>query len=260
MEKTSPRKSLPSIHEALGEGKGLPPLTTPSHHPSLSTPTPSTTLSQQFPEGPRGPSNPFSAPSFREPPFRENPFSTQQPPSSASSDLRSKEFMSTHLPPQSPRSAVPPPFHSGPTVSANSSFTPRAEPPQPPRSPDIDSTRQNFSTMARQSVSTYRDDPYQYPSSSVGHDSRPPYNRGPEPPYDNTIKRHIGVHEAAKDLGDVSASQISVLTLSNDIHSSERSLAAMPRLLRTGRSATTRAIGPDSFKILCPILTKLRIC
>ena len=195
-EKTSPRKSLPSIQEALADSKGLPPLSATSHQSSL--PTPSTTLSQHFPEAPKGPSNPFSAPTFR-----DNPFSLNSSTSSIPPDLRSKEFLSAP-PPQSPRSAIPPSFHSGPTVAANSTFGPRHEPSQIPRSPDIDHSQHSYQTLTRPSFpSGYREDSFQFSGSSLGHESRHSYNR-PDGPYESTVKRHIGVHEAEADLTEVS--------------------------------------------------------
>ena len=67
-EPVGPRHSLPSISEALGQDKAMafaPPVTTtqstaPSHQPLL---TPSSVVGHSFPEGPAGPSNPFSQPS-----------------------------------------------------------------------------------------------------------------------------------------------------------------------------------------------------
>ena len=64
-EPVGPRHSLPSISEALGQDKAMafaPPVTTtqstaPSHQPLL---TPSSVVGHSFPEGPAGPSNPFS--------------------------------------------------------------------------------------------------------------------------------------------------------------------------------------------------------
>jgi hypothetical protein len=68
-EVPGPRQSLPSISEALGPDKAMafaPPITTtqstaPSHQPLL---TPSSAVGHSFPEGPIGPSNPFSQPSL----------------------------------------------------------------------------------------------------------------------------------------------------------------------------------------------------
>lgn len=194
-EKPSPRKSLPSIHEALGESKALPPFSATSQHPSLSTP--STAMSQHFPDAPKGPSNPFSAPSFRENPFVSHPGCAPAPP-----DLPAKEPSSIH-PAQSPRSSLLPSFHSGPTVSASSTFANRAEPPQQPRSPGTDPSRPNFPSFSRPPPSSYRDEPFQFSGSSSAHESRPSFNRIPEPAYDSTIKRHIDVHEAARDLTEV---------------------------------------------------------
>lgn len=67
-EGTGSRQSLPSISEALGQDKAMafaPPITTT--HPTVSSHqallTPSSTVGRSFPEGPIGPSNPFSQPS-----------------------------------------------------------------------------------------------------------------------------------------------------------------------------------------------------
>jgi hypothetical protein len=68
-EGNGPRQSLPSISEALGQDKVMafaPPISTTqstasSHQPLL---TPSSAVGHSFPDGPIGPSNPFSQPSL----------------------------------------------------------------------------------------------------------------------------------------------------------------------------------------------------
>ncbi|KPI39595.1 Biofilm regulator 1 [Cyphellophora attinorum] len=197
VDKVSPRKSLPSIHEALRENKDLPPLSTATNSGMPSTP--STTISQHFPEGARGPSNPFSAPSFR-----DTSFSSQLPPSTLPAESRPKDVYSTQPPPQSPRSNLLPSFHSGPTIGASSTFSSRTDLPQaPPRSPDMGQSRHSFQSLPRPPPSAYRDEPYQFSGSPATHETRVLFDRAPDATYENTIKRHIGVHEAAKELSEI---------------------------------------------------------
>ena len=204
-EKSSPgRKSLPSIHEALGD-KSLPFSAGSQHGPGS---TPSTAVTQNFPEAPKGPSNPFSAPSFRETSFSTQP--QTNPP--APPDLRSNPpFTSSTVaeprpfpPPASPRTSAPSSFHANPLAS--STFNARVE-PQPPRSPPhIEQSRPpySFPPIQKPPPSTYSNEPYQFAAASNLHEQRPPFPQGPDASYDHTIKRHIDVHEAAKDLSDVS--------------------------------------------------------
>lgn len=198
----APRNSLPSIHEALGADKSLPFSATSQHAP---TSTPSTAISTHFPEAPKGPSNPFSAPSFR-----DNPFSTQSHPIP---DPRPKDSYATAT---SPRTTNPPNFHSGPLASVSSSFQ-RGE---APRSPHLEQSRQShiYPPTSHPPSAAYGDS-YSAPAPANYHDSRPPYPRMSEPSYEHTVKRHIDVHEAARDLNDVSCAFVgfdSLLTVAPD--------------------------------------------
>jgi hypothetical protein len=201
-----PRKSLPSIHEALGGDRAL--TFTGASQPAPGS-TPSSALTQNFPDGPKGPSNPFSAP-----PIREHPFATQhQPPShmqAQPSDMRGKE-PPAFGPPTSPRlSAQAPPtavYQSDPLAS--STFNTRPEPrARTPPLPPADSSRAlyPYSPAPKPAPPIYASDSFQFSGSSNLQDQRPPFPRAPEPSYEHTIKRHIDVHEAAKDLADVSNS------------------------------------------------------
>jgi len=194
-EKASPgRKSLPSIHEALGGERSLP-FSAGSQPASGSNP--STAITQNFPEAPRGPSNPFSAPSFRDNTFSSQPQSNPQPPS----DLRSKES-APFLHPPSPRTSAPS-YQTGPLAS--STFNSRVD-PQPPHSPShLEQQRQSYSfpPISKPTSSSYNNESFQFPGATNLHEQRPTFARGPEVSYEQTIKRHIDVHEAAKDLNDV---------------------------------------------------------
>jgi hypothetical protein len=76
-EGTGPRQSLPSLSEALGQDKAMafaPPITTTQSTASSQQPllTPSSAVGHSFPEGPIGPSNPFSQPSVTGPSLRDH--------------------------------------------------------------------------------------------------------------------------------------------------------------------------------------------
>lgn len=195
-EKPSPgRKSLPSIHEALGGERSLPFSAGSQPGPSS---TPSTAITQNFPEAPRGPSNPFSAPSFRDNPFTSQPPSNPPPPP----DLRSKESVSFPHPP-SPRTSAPPNFHAGPLASSTFNTRSDAQPPHSPSHSDPQRQSYAFPPPTKLPASTFSGDSFQFSGSSNLHEQRPSFARGPEPSYEHTIKRHIDVHEAAKDLNEV---------------------------------------------------------
>jgi hypothetical protein len=193
-EKPSPaRNSLPSIHEALGSERSLPPFSASSQQGAGSAP--STAMSANFPEPPRGPSNPFSAPTFRDNPFSSHPQSNPPPPP----DLRTRESASFQ-PPPSPHTSS---YHAAPL--ANSTFNKRSEHQPSHSSPQEESQRQSFSfpPVSRPPPTTQNGDPFHFSAVSSGPEPRPPFARGPESSYDHTIKRHIDVHEAARDLNDV---------------------------------------------------------
>lgn len=194
-DKPSPaRNSLPSIHEALGGERSLP-FSAGSQAGANSAP--STAITANFPDAPKGPSNPFSAPSFRDNPFSSHP----QPNPPAPPDLRSRESASFPQPP-SPRTAAPSSYHP----MTGSSFNGRSEQQQTAHSPSHqEANRQSygFPPISKPPTSAYNSEPFHFSGSANVPEPTPSFARGPEPSYDHTIKRHIDVHEAAKDLNDV---------------------------------------------------------
>jgi hypothetical protein len=207
-DKPSPmRASLPSIHEALGAAdRSLPFTATSQAGPGGSAPT--TAVSAHFPEAPKGPSNPFSAPA---PSFRDNPFSSHpasNPPSLPPSDRRTREIAAFQQPP-SPRTSGPVNLHPAHLTGAN--FGSRNDAPPPPASPRPDPTHQSYSFTPVSKApppppATYSSESYQFsapPPPPPISEHRTSYNRAPDASYDHTIKRHIDVHEAASDLREV---------------------------------------------------------
>lgn len=222
-EKDSPglRKSLPSIHEALGE-KSLSfsgPVPTSSQHQSL--PTPSTAVAPSFSEGPKGPVNPFSQ-SSAGPPVLRDVFSGAQKNSSApvegqtakptfppatSSDPR--QSVSQHFGyPGSPRSQPPSSFRS--SSLTNTTFSNPNEPPAA-RSPQVyEPQRPTFSApqYGNPNSSNFPPPPETFQHFSAGHkpeDQRAPYPRSAsDPQYSDTVKRHLEVFDAELGLNEVS--------------------------------------------------------
>ena len=202
------RQSLPSIHEALGD-KSLPftaPLsaTTPQHHGS----TPTTAVTQSFPEGPKGPSNPFSQPP---PTFRENPFSaTSQPvPPPPPPDIQQSKPAFTPIsqesrPPVSQSFAHPASPRSAPSVfRPNFNSHNESAPPHSPVHPEHSRQSYSFPSLSNQGPSGYTSEPYRFSSNSKYQDQRPPFPRGPDMSYGDTVKRHLDVFDAELGLNDV---------------------------------------------------------
>ena len=232
-EKPSPaRNSLPSIHEALGGERSLPPFSGGSQPGPGSAP--STAITAHFPEPPRGPSNPFSAPSFRENPFSSHP--QPNPPPPPPPDLRSRDSASFQHP-LSPRTSGSTAYHSGPLAS--STFGSRGE-HQPPQSPRQEPQRPAFSfpPASKPPAAAYNanGEPFHFPTPSTMSESRSSFARGPEPSYDHTIKRHIDVHEAARDLNDVCTTALKCCSSSNNLQIREISI----RLYDTSQNWTHR--------------------
>ena len=191
-EKDSPTKqSLPSIHEALG----APLSATVQHAPGS---TPSTAITQSFPEGPKGPVNPFSQPT---PSFRETPFTSQPPPpnpSIPSEQHSSRNATAQHFgAPSSPRVSDLSSFRSGPLQ--NSTFNHHSEPPRA-RSP----VQPSFSQFSGP-PSAYGSEPFQFTAGSRYNDGRPSLAR-PSEPYGDTVKRHLEVFDVELGLREVSLS------------------------------------------------------
>ena len=194
-DKDSPtRNSLPSIHEALGA-----PLSATAQ--PLPGSTPSTAVNHCFPDGPKGPTNPFSQPP---PSFRDNLFTSQPAPNPpAPPDPHSKPPISQGFAhPPSPRSSGSSAFRSGPLAS--STFSGHTEQTRPRSPPQPDSSRHPYSiSQFSNPPSGYSSEPFQFTSGSKFPDDLPGFPRGPEP-YGDTVKRHLEVFDAELGLNEVS--------------------------------------------------------
>ena len=209
------RKSLPSIHEALGD-KSMsfpPPLPGVSQHQSL--PTPSTAVATSFSDAPRGPSNPFSQPSSAN--VMRDVFGEQQKPISTPSEAPSsqpflpsistadpRQAVSQHFGyPGSPRTQQASTFRSSSLL--NTSFT-HANDNNIPRSP------KPFEAAAPQpphpSFPQYNTqptaDPYHFSAGTRGDESPRTFTKpGSDAQYSDTVKRHLEVFDAEIGLNEV---------------------------------------------------------
>ena len=261
------RKSLPSIHEALGD-KSLPfsaPLSATAPHAPGSTP--STAVAQNFPEAPKGPSNPFSqAP----PTFRENPFSTQNqpvpPPPPPPPDLQPSKPSFSSAPTAESRPVAPqtPAQPSSPRSVAPSTFRPSFNAQSEtsvPRSPlHGEQPRQPYSFPSLSTVppSGYTSEPYHFSSGSKFQDSRPQFPRGSELSYGETVKRHLDVFDAELGLNEVRWLHPSRGFLANCSRLRRRQLGLLT-FLESGLSDIIRAIAQATFRTHFPGSTKLTI-
>lgn len=219
-EKDSPglRKSLPSIHEALGD-KSISftaPLSASSQPPQ---PTPLAAVGQAFPDGPRGPVNPFSQPSGPPPVLKDvfassykGPSSQPEIPSarpsfSPTSNPDPRQPVSQHFGyPGSPRTHPSTAFRS--SSLANTSFN-NVNESQPPRSPpDFEPPRSGYSFPPYNNGGppSFPSAPESFPFSAgpKPEEPRAPYTRpGNEVPYGDTVKRHLDVFDTAMGLNEV---------------------------------------------------------
>lgn len=219
-EKESPglRKSLPSIHEALGD-KSISftgPLSASSQPPQ---PPPSAAVGQAFPDAPRGPVNPFSQPSGP-PPVLKDVFApsyktsssqpemqTARPSFSPTSNSDPRQPASQHFGyPGSPRSHPSTAFRS--SSLANTSFNNNSE-HQPPRSPpSFEQPRSGyaFPQYSNGGPPSFPSaaEPFQFSAGPKPEEHRAPYSRpGNEVPYGDTVKRHLDVFDAEMGLNEV---------------------------------------------------------
>lgn len=219
-ERESPglRKSLPSIHEALGDRSlSLPgPLSASSQHQPL--PTPSTAGGSSFPDGPKGPVNPFSQPTAAPPVLRDvfpphqngsGPVEAQSGKSvfSAATGADPRQPVSQHFGyPGSPRSNAAPSFRS--SALANTSFTNHNEPP-PARSPQIyEQSRQPypFPQFGNSNAPSYAPapEPFQFSAGSKPDDQRGPYVKAPNDiQYSEAVKRQFEVLDSELGFNEV---------------------------------------------------------
>ena len=207
-EPVGPRRSLPSISEALGQDKAMafaPPVTTaqstaPSHQPLL---TPSSAVGHSFPEGPAGPSNPFSQPSSTGAPLRDHGYRNDTDPIGQSfSNLNATEPRPQH----SQTFGVPrsPKFNSGAANAQMSSISANA------------SNSHSSSTISPVSHTPYRS-PFSFSHQTSATQASPfkpatdPFHSAPTTQYDEqkrfnsksgygqshgeSVKRHLEVFD-----------------------------------------------------------------
>lgn len=276
-EKDSPglRKSLPSIHEALGD-KSIAfsaPLSASSQPPQ---PTPSATVGQAFPDGPRGPVNPFSQ-SSGPPPVLKDVFAPSYKPSSSQAEIQATRptFSPTSNPdprqpvsqhfgyPGSPRSHPSTAFRS--SSLTNTSFNHINE-PQPPRSPPaFEQPRSGYSypqyNSGPQQTFSSAPESFQFTAGPKPDEHRAPYSRpGHDAPYGDTVKRHLDVFDTEMGLNEVRNHALvdlsCILTLPRSAkHQPEQWIS-----LAYGVRDINKAIAMDISKTLSPDYMKLTIC
>ncbi|RMD40186.1 hypothetical protein DV735_g4945, partial [Chaetothyriales sp. CBS 134920] len=196
-EKDSPtRTSLPSIHEALGA-----PLSGTGQHTPVSGS--STAVAQNFPDGPTGPSNPFSQPP---PTFRDGIFTSQSSNGSISTEPQPKPpHLQAFTQPPSPHSSngPQPPFRSSSLV------------PPPRSSPQTESSQHShsYSSQMSNAPAPYSTEPYLFTSGSKPQESLPPLRRSSEP-YVDTVKRHLDVYDTELGLDEIGEASARTLDFS----------------------------------------------
>ncbi|RMZ77102.1 hypothetical protein DV737_g4524, partial [Chaetothyriales sp. CBS 132003] len=204
-EKDSPiRKSLPSIHEALGA-----PLSATTPHPPVSGP--STAVTQNFPDGPTGPSNPFSQPP---PTFRDGIFTSQPSNTSLSTESQPKPpHLQAFTQPSSPHSNGPAPFPSSSLVTCT--FNGHTEQPPQPSPAQAESSRHShsYSSQISTAPAPYSSEPYLYTAVGKPQESLPPFRRSSEP-YGDTVKRHLEVFDAELGLNEIGEASARTLDFS----------------------------------------------
>lgn len=228
----SQRQSLPSIQEALSGDKPISYSNSSSlnSNPSATSRppylTPAASTSRSFPEGPSGPSNPFSHPLPPTPSQHETPYIQ---PTSHPLPVRSEsEASRAPFPPLSSGDPRPPtlntfPFSKSPHLNTGS--VPHSL-PQAHSSLGSD-IGPGPSSSPRPGAPTYPNQfPYQpHPSSATSSAYGPPsweyderrkgFSRsGPEPPYSDSVKRHLDIYESEMALSDVRVFASSALLLS----------------------------------------------
>ncbi|KIW80489.1 hypothetical protein Z517_07105 [Fonsecaea pedrosoi CBS 271.37] len=260
-EKESPdlRKSLPSIHEALGD-KSLP-FSGSSQHQSL--PTPSATVGPSFSDGPKGPINPFSQPAPSVPVLRDV-FSTSQMTSSTPTESQAPKppFPPPSVPAPDPRQSVSQTFgypgspssqqqsNFRSTALANTTFTNHNE-TAPSRSPQTyEPTRQPqpfapFNNPASANASTSINDVYQFTAGSK------PVN---EVPFNEAVKRHLEVFDVELGLNEISESCLRILefcrTWGPRIHQGSRSSYVQEPMPSIGEADEVLRFSHRSFELL----------
>lgn len=213
-ERESPglRKSLPSIHEALGDrSMSLSgPLSASSQQQPL--PTPTTTVGQSYTEGPKGPANPFSQSSGPPPPVLRDVFSA--PPKTAATPLEKppivsadpRQPVSQHFGyPGSPRSNPPPAFRS--SSLTNTSFTNHNDHPSATSPQAYDPPKQSYLFPpfggSAPSNGAPAHEPVQLGAGAKSDLQRPSYARAEDVQFSDTVKRHLDVFDAELGFNEV---------------------------------------------------------
>ncbi|KAI1614372.1 hypothetical protein EDD36DRAFT_418207 [Exophiala viscosa] len=225
-EKESPglRKSLPSIHEALGDrSMSLSgSLSAGSQQQQQPLSTPSTAVGQTFPDGPRGPANPFSQ-SQAPPPALRDVFGTTQKPIPAPLEkppipnTDPRQPVSQHFGyPGSPRAHPPPAFRS--TSLTNTSFANYNE-HAPATSPQAyEPAKQAYPFPHTNKPASLNipppHEPVQFGAEGKNDLQRSAYPRAEEAQFSEfseTVKRHLDVFDA--ELGFNEINEASARTL-----------------------------------------------
>jgi len=241
--------------------------------------TPLTAVGQSFPEPPKGPSNPFSQPppaATAAPILRDPPFSTSTLPNGSTASDN----------PQ-PRPVFPPVSAPDPRQSVSQSFgypgSPRTHASSSFRSNSLTNTTfsnpsDSSSAVSPRSYEPVRHQSYPFPSfvnppptsfPSVHEpfqftaggakldDQRLPYPRiaGNDPPYGDTVKRHLDVFDAEIGLNEVCVHLRPTRALT-DRDRLGRHLHEPWNFPGYGRSGTIRAIARPIFRMHSPGSTK----
>jgi hypothetical protein len=224
---TLPAKSLPSIHEALGDNRAMPfsspaaivPPPQQSHH---GLGAPSASIGQPFPGAPKGPSNPFSQAIPPPATAREAVYTSQPPPVVA------------HYEQQASRSSFPM-INTSEPVSQSAHHQAFIQSPRHGPGPTSSHYTNGYSTPTTQSPHTYPTPRSSYPFSSGSypppprsfqptepatkfeHTPRLEEHRGSfskDPPYSENVKRELDVFDAETALKDIIESSARTLDFS----------------------------------------------
>ncbi|KAJ5793530.1 Zinc finger NHR/GATA-type [Penicillium paradoxum] len=231
-EKHTPRQSLPSIHEALGNDNPLPYPTPTSAPPSQSTHAapPSHLIGRPSAEGPAGPSNPFNGPSTGAL-MRDGAYSHPAPMQEQSrSSLASISTQDSRNPSLHSISTGKSPTQSAKTVntsvgSQNSSGYDYSAPPSAGSvaSPNgYSHFASNFTFPPQPSGHSY---PHTYDNRSYMTASRMEEVKGGYvgrsiPPHSETVKRHLDVFDVETSLNEIA--ELSTRTLDFSRHYAAR--------------------------------------
>ncbi|KAL6250236.1 hypothetical protein RBB50_002537 [Rhinocladiella similis] len=226
-ERESPglRKSLPSIHEALGDrSMSLSgPLSSASQQqqqqqppPPLATPT--TTVGQSFPDGPKGPANPFSQPPGPAPVLRDvfsgppKNVPVDKPPI-PSTDPRQPVSQHFGYPGSPPSQPPPTAFRS--SALANTSFGNHNDHLQATSPQSYDAPKPQYPLPQFGASATANGvpphDPVQFGARVKADLQRPPYTRAEDAQFSDSVKRHLDVFDAELGFNEISEASAGTL-------------------------------------------------